>query len=68
MMVFDRKVYFSMLKKVGLIVLLGFVAAKAILGRISLLDITGILFCAPLVAYILHIILVFVKDSRPCNE
>ena len=64
MLVFDNKVYFSIMKKVGLTVLLGLAAATAILGRVSILDITGTLFCAPLVAYILHLVALRIHDSK----
>ena len=59
---FNRHVYTSALKWVGVVVVLGLAGATVIFGHVSALDITGTLFCAPLVAYILHLMISFVHD------
>jgi hypothetical protein len=61
---FNRHVYNSALKWVGVVVVLGLAGATVIFGHVSALDITGTLFCAPLVAYILHLMIFFIHDYK----
>jgi hypothetical protein len=61
---FNRHVYTSALKWVGVVVVLGLAGATVIFGHVSALDITGTLFCAPLVAYILHLVILCKNDSN----
>jgi hypothetical protein len=54
--VFDRRLYCSALKWVGPAVILGLAGATAVFGPVSMLDIAGTLCCAPLAAYIIHLV------------
>lgn len=54
-MAFDKRLYLSVLKWTGLVVVSGLSAITAIFGPVSSLDIAGTLCCAPLVAYIVHL-------------
>ena len=62
MLAFNSQLFYSVLKWVGVVVILGLAGATVIFGHVSVLDITGTLFCAPLVAYILHLVFSFVHD------
>ena len=59
---FNRHLYSFAFKWVGIIVVLGLSGITIIFGHISALNITGTLFCASLVAYILHLIFSFIHD------
>ncbi len=64
LLVFNRHVYYSVLRWVGFVVALGLAGATVIFGHVSMLDIAGTLFCAPLVAYILHLVISFIHDYK----
>ncbi|MBN1906175.1 MAG: hypothetical protein JW927_13875, partial [Deltaproteobacteria bacterium] len=57
LIVFNKGLFWSVLKWIGLAVVLGLISTKVVFGHVSPLDITGTLFCAPLVAYILHFLI-----------
>jgi hypothetical protein len=65
MIVFNKQVFVSVMKWIGLAVVLGLISAKVIIGHLSILDITGTFFCAPLVGYILHLMILC---KRNINE
>ena len=63
-LVFNRHVYNSALKWVGVVVVLGLAGVTVVFGHLNMVDIIGTLFCAPLVAYILHLMISFVHDYK----
>ncbi len=65
---FNRHVYSSALKWVSAVAVLGLAGAAVIFGHVSMLDIIGMLFCVPLVAYILHLVISFTNDYQGISE
>ncbi len=59
LLAFNRRIYYSALKWVGIFTLLGLAGITIIFGHVSFFDIIGTLFCGPLVAYILHLVIIF---------
>jgi hypothetical protein len=59
---FNRHIYTSALKWVGVVVLVGLAGVAVVSGHLKMVDLLGTLFCAPLVAYILHLIISFIHD------
>lgn len=53
----DKRLYLSALKWTGLVTVSGLAAVMAIFGPVSALDLTGTLCCAPLAAYIIHLVI-----------
>jgi len=53
----DKRLYLSVLKWTGLVTVSGLSAVAAIFGPVSALDLTGTLCCAPLAAYIIHLVI-----------
>jgi hypothetical protein len=62
---FNRYIYNFVFKWVGFVVILGLTGYTILFGHVSFLDIVGTLFCTPLVAYILHLI---VLNKRYCEK
>jgi hypothetical protein len=61
-LIFEPKLYMSVLKWVGVVVVLGLSGVTVVFNHVSILDIFGTLFCMPLVAYILHLVFLFIAD------
>jgi len=59
---FNKYVYNSVLKLVGFVAVLGLAGTIVIFGHVSILDITGTLFCTPLVGYIIHLLVLIKRD------
>jgi hypothetical protein len=68
MITFNKQLFFLVIKWISLAVVLGLISAKVVFGYLSPLDITGTFFCAPLVAYILHLIILFFCDYKVNSE
>jgi hypothetical protein len=62
LLAFNKQLFCSVLKWVGIVVVLELTGATVIYGHVNMLDIIGTLFCAPLVAYILHLVISFMHD------
>ncbi len=63
-LVFNRHIYTSALKWVSVVVVLGLTGITVVSGHLNTVDILGTLFCAPLVAYILHLMISFIHDYK----
>ncbi len=61
---FNRHAYSIVLKWAGVVTVLGLTGAKVVTGNLQLLDIIGTLFCVPLVAYILHLLIPFIDVDK----
>jgi hypothetical protein len=61
---FNRHVYTAVLKWVGVAVVLGIVGVTVVFGHLNMVDIIGTLLCAPLIAYILHLMISFTHDYK----
>jgi len=61
---FNRHIYTSALKWVGVVVVFGLAGVAVVADHLKIVDLLGTLFCAPLVAYILHLMISFVHDSQ----
>ena len=59
---FNKQLFYTVLKWVGFVVALGLAGATVIYGHVSMPDIIGTFFCAPLVAYILHLLVSFIRN------
>ena len=64
LLAFNKQLFYFVLKWVGFVVALGLPGATVIFGHVSMLDIIGTLFCASLVAYILHLVVSFIRRIR----
>jgi hypothetical protein len=64
LLVFNKKLFYPVLKWLGSVVIFGFAGVIVVFGHVKMLDIIGTLFCAPLVAYILHLVISFVHDCE----
>ncbi len=62
LLAFNRHIYTFALKWVGGIVVLGIAGVIVVSGHLKVIDLFGTLFCAPLVAYILHLVMSLVHD------
>ena len=61
---FKKELYYKAMAWTAFTVVLGLAGGMFLFGPISMLDITGTLFCAPLVAYIFHLLLLFWRDMN----
>jgi hypothetical protein len=68
MLSFNKRLFCTVIKGIGIATALGLISAKVLLGHLSTLDITGTIFCSPLVAYILHLIILFIRDYKINSE
>lgn len=62
LIVLDRQLFPTVMQWVGASVVLGLAGATLLFGSVSMLDIVGTLFCAPLVAYIVHLVVLAVGE------
>ena len=67
MLTFNRPIFYAVYKWICIISIIGVAGNTIILSDINPLDIAGILFCAPLVAYILHIIVLSICEYKIIN-
>jgi hypothetical protein len=63
-LVFDRRLFSIVMTWIGLVIAVGLAGMTIIFGGTKILDIVGALFCAPLVAYIVHIGALAVEEYR----
>jgi hypothetical protein len=63
-LIFDVELYKKVAKWIGVVVVLALAGATAIFGHMAVLDIMGALFCMPLVAYIIHLVIMFIRDYQ----
>ena len=64
LIVFERAVFFTAMQWIGTAVIWGLAVATALWGSVSMLDIVGTLFCATVVAYIVHLVVLAVGEYR----
>lgn len=62
LIVLDRQLFPTVMQWVSAAVVLGLAGATLLFGSVSMLDIVGTLFCAPLVAYIVHLVVLAVGE------
>ena len=66
--VLNRQIFYLLLKWIGLATVLGLAGATVVFGRVSIPDMIGTVFCAPLAAYILHLVILFIRDHEGVSE
>lgn len=59
MIVFNKQLFWTVMKWVCFAAIWGLINIKILWCNVSTLDITGTVFCSPLVAYILHLIILY---------
>ena len=60
--VFELEIYKKIMLCIMAFILMAYSIITLVFGSISALDIIGVLFCAPLLGYIIHLIVLSVKD------
>ncbi|AEB08885.1 amidase domain-containing protein [Desulfobacca acetoxidans] len=63
-MAYNRKLFYKAIRWVYSAAALGLAGATAVFGYVSMPDIVGTLICAPLAAYILHLVLLSLPEGR----
>lgn len=61
---FNKQLFYYTMKMVLSISFLGIIGAAILFGQVKILDIAGTFICAPLTAYILHLLIFFIKTRQ----
>lgn len=64
LVVLDRRLFSTVMQCVGAAVVLSLAGATLLFGSVSMLDMVSTLFCAPLVAYIVHLGILYMGEYR----